>query len=61
MKIKRFIVFSYCEWDEYGGWDDFCTSFDTLDEAKVFSDNESPWADVVQIVDLETGEIVNEN
>jgi len=63
MKIKRFIVFSYYDFEEYGGWGDFRGSFDTIEEATDLVSKEYSLSDVyiVQIVDSETGGIVNED
>jgi len=36
--MKRYLVFSMYAYYPSGGWDDFCDSFDTLDEARAHAE-----------------------
>lgn len=49
--MKRFLLFEGNNYYPYGGWDDFSSSFDTLEEAKAGFNPKKNWH---QIVDLET-------
>ena len=49
--LKRFLVFSYEEYYPGGGWNDFQSSHDTLEQAKA-----CPCCE--QVVDLYTGKVV---
>ena len=66
MKVKRFVVFGYNNYEACGGWEDMVDSFDTLDEAKKCGDEKlsgykkwEEWGlykkDNASIIDLETG------
>lgn len=56
MKVKRFVLFAGEQYYPSGGWEDYDSSFDTLEEAKTRAQEvTSDWRD---IVDLETGEVV---
>ena len=57
VKPLRFLLFTGSDYYPAGGWDDFKGSADTLEEAlKAAKDANDSW---VQIVDLETGEMIN--
>lgn len=56
MNNKRFLVFAYDHYYPCGGWTDFKSAHDSLEEAKVAADNlnaERRQYDLVEIVDLE--------
>lgn len=57
MKIKRFVVFAYDTYYPGGGWSDFISSHDTMEEALGVAKQERKSADIVRVLDLETGEI----
>ncbi len=60
---KRFLVFAFNHYEALGGWNDLADSFATLQEAVAHMDSlvasTGPDGDV-QVVDLSTGEIVEE-
>jgi hypothetical protein len=56
MKPKRYIVFQYEDYYPSGGWGDLQGSFDTLEEARAFAQENRH--DNTDIIDLETGEDV---
>jgi hypothetical protein len=51
--IKRFLLFAGQQYYPVGGWDDFVSSFETIEEAKKYPIAEID--DWVQIVNLQTG------
>lgn len=56
--MKKYILFSFNEYYPGGGWRDCLGLFDTVMEAVEYEQAmESRW-DVVQVVDLETWEVV---
>lgn len=57
MKLNRYLVFSYPEYYPGGGWNDFVSSFDSLEEAERETTKERGlyW----DIVDIETGEQIS--
>lgn len=60
--MKRFLIFSGLNYYPSGGWGDFRSSHDTLKEAqKVMKEkNSAYYQDWGQIVDVQTGEIVDQ-
>ena len=59
-KTKRYLVFAFLKWEPNGGWDDFQGHFDSLEEAKNYSDEFRLVPEyALHIVDSETREIVH--
>ena len=53
--IKRYLVFAFDNYYPSGGWGDFASSFDTLEEAKGFAIYLGGGrADMAEVVDSET-------
>jgi hypothetical protein len=55
--VKRFVIFAGDQYYPDGGWSDYRSSYATLDEARHAITPRDWW----QIVDLETGRIVERN
>jgi hypothetical protein len=63
--MKRFVIFSFEDYEAIGGWDDIVRdenheicSFDTPIEAKKYATQNISSFDIVQIIDIHTGEKV---
>jgi hypothetical protein len=61
---NKFILFNIAAYYPYGGWDDFHSAYDSLEDAKSFVEKDrlklkSELADGYQIVDLSLLEIVD--
>lgn len=55
--MKRYLLFLFDSYYPSGGWNDFASSHDTIVEA--LQEDRSHW-DHYQVVDKETGEIIQE-
>lgn len=56
MKLKRYLTFSYDAYYPGGGWSDFVSSHDTIDEA--MAAGRAKGRDYVEVIDLHSGEQV---
>jgi len=57
MKVKRFVVFTICQYYPGGGMNDFHSSHDTIDEAETAAKAIEPgYLEWYEIIDLENFE-----
>ena len=55
--MKRFLIFAYDSYYPTGGWGDFDSDHDTLEEAREVAKVLKKRCEWIQIVDLETREL----
>ena len=58
--MKKYAIFTYYRYYPAGGWDDFCTSVDNLEDALRFVEAPENIKDHYQIVNIEEGYVVTE-
>ena len=54
--MKRYLLFSYPDYEGSGGWLDFVKDFDTVEEAKGYP--LESWQERFHIVDLHIGKVI---
>lgn len=58
--MKRYAIFSWLPYEAFGGWNDFQESHETVDAARAVAVADT-YCTKWQIVDLTTGQIVEED